>query len=351
MEQLKHFLITRLLIVMGCVFVSELLVMLPIRHLILPMAAGIARYETTTGRFSLPDIIPIIGNLFFGAGQGAVFGLIGRSKVIILLVLAFVLILIPLAAGLTLYARIVVSRVDDLQKIRDAERSDYDARRNLMLSDFAHDLRTPITTISGYAGALCDGVVRDPRMQKDYLEAIRRKSGRMTELITLLFDYVRLGSADFTLQKDRCDLNALVAEAAATLYTDIEEAGMTLEADIPETPFYAEADRQQALRIFSNLLTNAIRHNPEGTVIGIAVRRLAGSEIISVADTGVRIDKDIDVLFDPFVKGDDSRSGDKGSGLGLSIVKKIADMHGWKLELQQPFGRWTKAFTLKIPEM
>ena len=260
------------------------------------------------------------------------------------------LLLAPVAVGILVYAHLVTMRVDELQRQREAEHAAYDAQRNLMLSDFAHDLRTPIMTISGYAGALADGVVREEGMRQEYLEAIRRKSVRMGELINLLFEYVKLGSVSFHLKKEPCDLNALVAEAAASLYMDLEESGMEMRADIPEEPFTVEADRAQAGRVLNNLLVNAMRHNPEGTVVAVQVQRLAGMEEVAVADSGLPITKTAEELFEPFAKGDDSRGGDKGSGLGLSISKKIADMHGWELTLAQPYGSYTKAFVLRVPE-
>ena len=351
MDQLKRYLITRLLLVTGFVIATEFIFMMPVRFVILPVAAGISSYENATGSFSFNDIISILGNLFFGKNPNLVIGLAARSKVLLLLFLSAILFLIPLAAGILFYTRLVTVKVNELQKARDAEREAYDKQRNLMLSDFAHDLRTPITTIAGYAQALDDGVVKDPAMQKEYLQAIHRKAGRMAELITLLFDYVKLGSTGFSLNKKPCDLNALVAEVTASLYTDIEEAGDELLADIPETAFTVEADRAQAGRVLHNLIINAVRHNPSGTVISVSVRRLAGVELVAVADSGVKIEKTAGDLFDPFVKGDDSRSGDKGSGLGLSISKKIADMHGWELTLVQPYGSFTKAFVIKVPEL
>ena len=219
-----------------------------------------------------------------------------------------------------------------------------------MFSDFAHDLRTPIMTISGYAGALSDGVVKDETQKKQYLTAIRAKADRMSELITLLFDYTKLGSVNFHLKKEPVDRNELLRETAASAFSDMEDAGMELLAEIPEEPYVVSADRAQVSRVIGNLLTNAIRHNPAGTKIAVGVRRLAGMEMIAVADTGVTIEKDPKQLFEPFVKGDDSRSETKGSGLGLSIAKKIVDMHGWEIELRQPFGKYTKAFVISVPE-
>lgn len=346
LNDLKYFLIKWLVLLSVCVLALEILFMIPVRTLLLPAAASLAKIEHA-GTFRITDIFTVIQAILLGGGGSAMLGILVRSRVLALLLLSFFLFLIPPTAGILLYAGIVTNRVDALQKERDADHAAFDAERNLMLSDFAHDLRTPITTIAGYAGALLDGLVKDPAQQEEYLRAIRTKSIRVSSLINLLFDYVKLGSAGFELHKESCDLNALTAEITASLYTDIEDAGMSLTAEIPEEPFTVDADRAQAPRIISNLLTNAVRHNPAGTEIAVIIRRIAGSETIAVADTGIELEE-TDSLFDPFVRGDKARSGDAGSGLGLSISGKIAAMHGWELSVSQPYERYTKAFLLTI---
>ena len=350
MENLKSFLITRLLIVAAAAGAIEALLQFAVQTVLLPLAAYLANTGSDAGLVRRTDLLTILRIILAGNTQGAVLGILARSQVLLILMFSLFLLLVPIVSGLIIYARLVTARVNELQKIRDAEREALYAERNLMLSDFAHDLRTPIMTISGYAGAISDGVVTDPEMKAEYIDAIRRKSDRMSTLINLLFEYVKLGSTGFALAKKDCDMNELAAETAAALYTDMEDAGMELLAEIPEEPFIAEADKAQAGRILNNLLVNAMRHNSSGTRIAVLVKRLAGMEEIAVADTGARIEKDPEQLFEPFVKGDDSRSGDKGSGLGLSISKKIADMHGWELSLVQPYGEYTKAFVLRVPE-
>ena len=334
---------------LAVVFAAEFLILLIIRSILIPFALAAAQMEKPA-EIGFFDILFALLSVISGKGQITAAGLFARSGAVVLILLSLFLLAAPVAAGIVFYASMVAARVDELQKQRDAEHKAFDAERNLMLSDFAHDLRTPIMTISGYAGALQDGMVKDGETREEYIDAIRRKSERMSELINLLFDYVRLGSSNFRLDPVKCDFNKLIAETAAALYTDVEEAGMELYADIPEESFMADADKAQAGRILNNLIVNAVRHNPKGTKIAVTVRRLAGAEIVAVADSGVPIEGDPEKLFEPFVKGDGSRSGDKGSGLGLSISRKIAVMHGWTLDLEQPFGEYTKAFVLKVQE-
>lgn len=350
MDHIKKDLAKRLLIITGLCFLAESVLSILVREVLLPAAASLARFESTHGTLELRDFLEILRTLVFGDNQVAVMGIFTRSGAFLLLLLSAVLLLLPYLAGVVIAANIAAAQFEVLQKEREAEHAAYEEKRNLMISDFAHDLRTPIMTITGYARALSDHMVEDPAMQAEYLDAIRRKSERVSELINLLFDFARLGSTNYKLTLGSCDMNELALETAAALYTDAEEAGMEFNIMIPEEPYSVQADRAQAGRIFTNLITNAIRHNPQGTEIAVIGRRLAGVEYIAVADTGRTIEGDTAKLFDPFVKGDASRTGDKGSGLGLSISKKIAELHGWELTLQQPYEKYTKAFVLCIPE-
>lgn len=273
---------------------------------------------------------------------------------IFLFVTVFVMVL-PFMIGAFVYARIVTREFAKIQKMQEEANREYDRKRNLMLSDIAHDLRTPITTVSGYAAALSDGMVALDK-QQEYLDAIRSKSARMNDLITLLFDYVKLDSDGFALKLSPLDLCELARENAALLYPDIEEAHMELAIDIPEERIEVNADRLQLSRVFTNLLVNAVRHNRQGTGIMLYVRRDEERILAAVADTGACIPQELaEQLFEPFARGDKSRSG-AGSGLGLSIAHKVVQMHGWKLSLlQQPklqkidgLERCAKAFVIRI---
>lgn len=264
------------------------------------------------------------------------------------LLVAVIIMLFPYVIAAITYAKLVVEEVRAIEARRDAQKQEFDRKRNLMLSDIAHDLRTPITTIYGYSKAIMDGMVTEGK-QQEYLMAIYNKSARMSDLTNLLFEYVKLDSEGFALEKEELDLSELLRENAALLFSDIEEAGMELSVDIPEKEERIVADRMQLSRCVTNLLVNAMRHNPPGTKIELALRKQAGIWLVIVADTGEEISEKIkDHLFDPFSKGDNSRKSGKGSGLGLSIVDKVVQMHDWQLKLEQPYGKYQKAFVITI---
>lgn len=275
---------------------------------------------------------------------------------LIVLAIAFV-VLLPYLIGAGFFARITIREFRKIQEEREAEEREYDRKRNLMLSDIAHDLRTPMTTVNGYAKALADGMVADEDKQQQYLRAIQSKAFRMNNLINLLFEYVKLDSEGFSLDKKELDLCELLRENAALIYSDAESAGMELEIDIPDERIMLMADSIQLSRVVTNLLTNAIRHNDRGTRIGLILEQDLDDVYVLVADSGEMIpDDQAENLFEPFARGDQSRGTGGGSGLGLSIARKVVEMHGWELKLvQQPAvqrywkaERYSKAFVVCI---
>lgn len=265
-----------------------------------------------------------------------------------ILIVVTVCIVAPYLIGAFIYARLVIREVNALQKEREQEKQLFDRRRNLMLSDVAHDLRTPITTIYGYAKALHDGMVSDEK-QEEYLMAIQNKSQRMSELIQLLFDYVKLDSDQFSLDKKPIDLAEVLRSNAAMMFTDFEEQGMEFEVYIPDEICMYMGDPMQLSRVFTNLLTNALRHNDAGTKIFLKMVTEHEKIMILVADTGSEISPEMQKkLFEPFAMGDDSRNSKGGSGLGLSIASKIIEMHGGTLTLNTSFPGYTKAFVIQL---
>lgn len=260
----------------------------------------------------------------------------GNVTLLFFLILLIVLLLVaPYVVGVTWFSASVVKRFRELEKQREEEQKEEERKRYLMISDIVHDLKTPMTTVSGYAQALSDGMVKEGSEQ-EYLDAIKAKTGRMNEIVTMLFDYVKLDSQGYSITKTKTDLCELVRECVADHYTDMENSGCEPEVDIPEEEIIIDADRMQFGRVINNLITNAIRHNPDGTDIGIFIRTDGDEKRVLVADSGVPIDKETaDELFEAFVTGDRSRGSSGGTGLGLFISHKICEMHGYQIKLVQ----------------
>lgn len=260
-----------------------------------------------------------------------------------------VLFVIPIVGCAIWFSRIIVEEVQRMDHQEEETRLKYERARNLMLSDVAHDLRTPITTIAGYSKALNDGMVTSEEKRKEYLEAIENKSARMSDLITLLFEYVRLDSDNFSLKKVNVDITELLRENAALLYADVEEKEMEFQIEIPEEACIVEIDKLQFSRVITNLINNALKHNQPGTVILLKMERLENRIRIMVEDNGNMIPPMIaEHIFEPFVVADASRESKGGSGLGLSIAKKIVQMHGGTLELIQYYEEQKKSFVIDM---
>ncbi|MCI9296908.1 MAG: HAMP domain-containing histidine kinase [Lachnospiraceae bacterium] len=290
------------------------------------------------------DSMPIrISSPFYQGWQGTLL----TVMFLFLLLLLLGLSLLPYIAGALRYYKIVTLKVNELLEEEKERQLAFDRKRSLLLSDIAHDIKTPITTICGYSKALSEGVA-SPEKSRDYLDAIYGKAMRIDELITLLFEYVKLDSEGFCLHKKSGDLAELLRESVAAFYTDFEEKHITLTVDIPEYPVPCEMDSLQIERAAANLLTNALRYGKDGGRVLVRLK----NHTISVADNGRAIDPDFAArIFEPFSREDTARTTKEGSGLGLSITAKIIEMHGGKLSLNSSFGEgYTKAFQIKMPE-
>lgn len=255
------------------------------------------------------------------------------------LLLVTIILLLPYIVGGIIFSISVAKEIRRIDREREAERRKDEERRYLMISNIVHDLKTPMTTVYGYAKALNDGIVPDAK-KPEYLDAIMAKSDRMNEVIALLLDYVKLDSEGFTIKRERIDLCELVRSCCAFCYTDIESAGDEVDINIPEKPLYISADSVQLSRVLTNLITNAIRHNDSGIKIKVSITsenyNTAEDVRVFVADTGKEIPSPLnEQIFEPFVTGDESRSSGAGTGLGLPLSVRICEMHDFSLKLTQ----------------
>lgn len=268
---------------------------------------------------------------------------------ILQLLMTLALYIAPIVGTAFWFSRIVTQEVQRIEEQEEELRLKYERAKNMMLSDIAHDLRTPITTIAGYSKALNDGMVTSEEKQKEYLEAIENKSERISDLITLLFEYIRLDSDNVSLKKEEVDITELLRENAALLYADVEEKGMTFEIDIPEEPCMVSLDYLQFSRVITNLINNALKHNEAGTEIELKMVLQKDEIEIAISDNGTMIAPLlVENIFDPFVVADASRESKGGSGLGLSIAKKIVEMHGGIIELKQDYEEQRKSFIIHL---
>lgn len=351
-KDLVSYLVGRFVVVFALVMVLESVAVWvvsvalpPVLRVVLGDIGELAAQQTTSVTSLLGRLVMLAGALLRGNYLQAA-GLLRGFIAVLLVLVSFLLLLMPPFLGALGFARTVERRVRQLREQREREIEMIEQQRSQFLTDVAHDLRTPLMAISGMAHAINDGVVRDEAMRDQYLCSIGDKADKMGELVASVFDYAKTGSGAFLLERTEIDLPQLLLREAAVAYTDIEKAGMRLSVDVSEERCVVDADATQLARVVANLLTNAVRHNAEGTEIALLLVRQAGVAHVVVADTGGSIEQAAEELFRPFSRGDASRSKPGDTGLGLSICKRIAELHGYGLQLVQPYGRFSKAFVL-----
>ncbi|WP_350454364.1 sensor histidine kinase [Slackia heliotrinireducens] len=354
-NNLVFYLVSRFIVVLLCVVAAESFVAWAENAVLAPVLTGLLEGSADTAPQDTTSAIALLGwlfNLFSSIAQARyaqVASMASQSLAVVFAILLLALLAVPLFAGALVFSRLVVRKVGELQARREEELALLEQRRSRFMTDVAHDLRTPVMAISGMAHAMRDGLVRDAAMQDEYLQAICDKSDKLGNLVSSVFDYAKLGGGTFELHQEPVDLPQLLLNEAAAAYTDVEEAGMEFSIHVPEDRCVVQADPVQLARVVANLITNAVRHNGPGTEVSLILVQQGGIAFIMVADTGEPIMEDPETLFEPFTQGDTSRSKPGGSGLGLSICKRIMDMHGFDLGVSQPYGRFTKAFVLQCP--
>ena len=350
-NDLIAYLVVRFTLVLFVVMVAESLAVwlasLALQPILRQVASDTQAAQATTSLLTLLRRVFLLVQAMARGDYLQMVGFTRGSLAVLQLLIMMLLLVLPLLLGALVFSRMVVSRVWELQQQRDRELALVDQQRSQFMTDVAHDLRTPLMAISGMAHALADGVVRDEAMRDEYVASIADKADKMGGLVNSVFDYTKLGSGAYALEREDLDLPQLLLQEAAIAYTDIEDASMSLLVAVPEDPCPVYADKVQLARVVANLLANAVRHNAPGTEIALMLVREAGVAYVLVADTGEPIAGDPTRLFEPFTRGDAARLTAGGSGLGLSICKRIADLHGYELSLVQPYGRFAKAFSLR----
>ncbi len=221
--------------------------------------------------------------------------------------------------------------------LRDiTELKELDKAKSTFVSMVAHELRAPVAAIEGYLDVILDGVgVDDPEKIRHILERSRERSRGLLVLISDLLAISRM-QAGRSRDKEKINISPLLREVVELIQGGALEKKVKVETEIPDELPPVEANREDLMRVFTNLLDNAIKYNrPEGKV---TVRATAGNGFarIDVQDTGIGIPKDeLKEIFDEFyrVKNKETRTI-PGTGLGLSIAKKIVESHNGHIEVE-----------------
>ncbi len=220
-----------------------------------------------------------------------------------------------------------------------------ETNRQLMTS-LSHDLRTPLTTLLGYLDAVHRGIVSG-KEREDYFEIARRKAHDLKDYIDDLFDWFRLNSSELSLSMEQIELAELTRNILKDWIPVFEENTLNYEIELPEKPLPALVDLDGYARIINNLVQNVISHS-QATQIKIEMTKQEDQIEIRVSDNGIGIEKsDLQYVFERLFKCDKGRS-DKGSGLGLSIVRQMAEKMNGHITVRSEPNQYT-IFTLFFP--
>lgn len=221
--------------------------------------------------------------------------------------------------------------------------------RQQLISDIGHDIRTPLTVIQGYLIATLNKTDLTDLSVKKYLENCYQSSVEMGQLLQQLIEYNKMLKVDYNLELSEVNFTEFFREVVAGKYEYILQAEKIIEVKISDVERNVKIDLGEMKRVIVNLLNNAVYHNPEKTKIYTEIRDGSKWFDLIIADDGTKIDENMVChIYEPFFRGEESRKDNQHSGLGLSIVKKIIDKHGFYIELKQPYRNWTKAFIIRI---
>ncbi|WP_459129740.1 sensor histidine kinase [Guggenheimella bovis] len=218
---------------------------------------------------------------------------------------------------------------------------------HFLYSSIAHDLKTPMTIIKGYAQALLDEKIPSEKQPEIY-RIIRDKTDRSVVLLSDLLTYSKLLKEELKSDDnlELVDLSQTLVQMVADNYDHIEKEGVQLELDVKEELKYP-IQPLDFRRICENLLMNAIKHNERGVSIKIGLQKHENEVIFYVADSGKEITDDH--IFEAFHTGNEARSPESGHGLGLAIVSKLVKKYGGSVSVEAPYSTYTKAFVVRFP--
>ena len=228
------------------------------------------------------------------------------------------------------------------------------ARLANMQTDFVanvtHELKTPLTSIQGFAQAILDRTAGDEAKRQQAARIIYDEAGRMHRMVLDLLDLARLDAGTLDLQRAQVDLLALINDTVEKFTTQARQAGVTLRVDTEALPPIT-GDGDRLAQVFTNLVDNALKFTPPGGQISLRASPSDDFVAISISDSGAGIPTEaIPHIFERFYQADPSRKGGErhGSGLGLAIAREIVQAYGGEISVESEPGRGS-TFRVRLP--
>ena len=229
------------------------------------------------------------------------------------------------------------------------QKSEY--QRQEFIANVSHELKTPMTTISGFVDGILDGTI-PPEKADNYLRLVSDETKRLNRLVRSMLDISQLQDKGGIPpeQRTRFDLTECVGQVLITFERKITDKKLDVEVNMPDLPVYTLANQDYMTQVIYNLLDNAVKFCPEGKKISLEVTTGRSKAYVRISNDGETIPpEELPLVFDRFHKTDKSRSQNRDSwGLGLYIVKTIVGAHGENISVTSREGKTTFTFTLPV---
>ncbi|MCI0767467.1 HAMP domain-containing histidine kinase [Bacillus sp. TL12] len=247
---------------------------------------------------------------------------------------------------------VAINHLLDAKQKTNADHVKVEISMRKMLSNISHDLKTPLTVILGYAEMLNVDKTINKEEQQILLEKVHLKTLEVMELIHKFFDLAKLESGDKAIEMTKVNMNEVCRERILSFYDLLTTKGFEVHIDIPEKNVYALGNAEVLGRVLNNLISNAIAYGYDGRTLGMTLRDDDSCVYVDVWDRGKGIDEShIDKVFERMYTLEDSRNRlYQGSGLGLTITKRLVEALGGEIHLSsKPYEK--TVFTIVLKKM
>ena len=232
---------------------------------------------------------------------------------------------------------------------QELQKSEY--QRQEFVANVSHELKTPMTTISGYIDGILDGTI-PPERQRHYLTIVSDETKRLSRLVRSMLDISRLQDQGGIPEEKKIhfDMEECAGQVLITFEQKINDKGLEVDVDMPDHPMYTCADPDAVTQVIYNLIDNAVKFCPQGGTLGLQIQEGGNRIYTSISNTGATIPpEELPLVFDRFHKLDKSRTKNRdGWGLGLYIVKTIVCSHGEDISVTSQNGKTTFTFTMPL---
>ncbi|WP_417519280.1 ATP-binding protein [Minwuia sp.] len=260
-------------------------------------------------------------------------------------------IVVVIAAG-AVFMRRMAAHAEALDRAREISEQ-ANRQKSGFLANMSHELRTPLNAVIGFADIMRNqylGPVGNPRYL-EYATDIRNSGEHLLSLVNGLLDMSKIESGHYEIDMEAVDLREILSQSRKMVEGLAEEKGVDLVIDIPDTAAIVMADEKSLRQVLINLMNNAVKFTPAGGRVSItSAAQPGGRVVIRISDTGIGIrEKDLELILEPFYQVESRPDGgQRGTGLGLSVSRKLVELMGGSLLIESTVGQGT-AVSVTLP--